>query len=92
MAYDQNLMAQYSDEFNKLYKKRKIILSFKDFTKLVAENPKPFLRDASHYLSDVFHYHGEEPVKHLDLLDTKKFLLFEKLSEKEKNILRESNP
>ncbi len=87
MAYDQNLLAQYSDEFNKLYKKRKIILSFKDFTNLVAENPKLFIRDASHYLSDVFHYHGEEKVKHLDLLDTKKFLLFEKLSEKEKNIL-----
>lgn len=87
MIYDENLLTHYSNEFNKLYKKRKIILSFKDFTKLVAENPKPFLRDASHYLSDVFHYHGEENIKHLDLLDTKKFLLFEKLSEKEKNIL-----
>lgn len=87
MAYEQNLLAQYSDEFNKLYKKRKIILSFKDFTDLVSEEPELFIRDASHYLTDVFRYHGERKVKHLDLLDTNKFLLFEKISSKEKNIL-----
>lgn len=87
MKNEQDLLAHYSDEFNKLYKKRKIILSFEEFTKLVADNPRPFMRDASHYLTDVFTHYGEETVKHLDLLDTKRYKLFDLFSENERKII-----
>ena len=87
MTNEQDLFEQYSDDFNRLYKKRKIILSFGDFTRLIAENPKPFMRDASHYLTDVFSYYGKEKVQTLDIMNTDKFLLFELFQEKEKKII-----
>ena len=87
MKNEQDLLARYSDEFNKLYQKRKIILSFENFIDLVSKKPKNFIRDSSHYISDVFSFHGKKNIKHLDILDTDKFLLFELFSNKEKEVV-----
>lgn len=80
-------LTPYNNEFSKLYKKRKIILSFEDFIKLVSENPKGFMRDSSQYLADVFAHHKEKEIHHLDITKIKRFKLFDLSSERSQGII-----
>jgi len=87
MPYEKKPLTRYNHEFSKLYKKRKIILSFDQFIDLVSENPYPYMRDSAHYISDVFLYHEQREVKHFDSISMKRYCLFDFISERNNGIV-----
>lgn len=59
MIDGSTLIGQLSQDYQDLYQKRRVILTFSHFLELVQANPRRYIRNAADYLLDTFKYFGE---------------------------------
>jgi serine protein kinase len=77
MTQVQEFIHGFADEYQSLYNKRKILLTFIDFLELVEDNPRKFIRNSAHYLLDTFKHFGRTPLITLDPKYKERFNLFD---------------
>jgi len=69
-------------QYQEIYRQQQIVLSFEKYLDLVRENPQFHMRSAAHYLHDAFLQHGTRVSDMSDLVQVKRFQLFDRTTEK----------
>ena len=58
-----DFLAQLQDDFKTQFHKEKSLLSFDEYLTVVQNRPQSSLRDAAHYLRDIFDYFGTTDIQ-----------------------------
>lgn len=70
------------DAYQSVYRQQQVVLSFGQFLALAEENPAQHMRNAANYLYDTFRFYKTREAEYPDLMQAKRFQLFDRHTEK----------